>query len=110
MPYRSDLEALRQRITTLQREADEARHRLAVQETELRATRARARRSEARCRAARVGRFFAGTGTGTFFGLLLMLPVAGVLQTNIALLAFGAIVGGLFGLLLAVGSEIPPRR
>lgn len=108
MPYRTDRDALRERVEELERELGRAEGRIEAQREEIRRLAARARRAEARTRLRRVARSLLGAGTGTVAGLAIVVPVSAVAGSNDGLVLFGAVVGGLFGFLFGLGSEIHP--
>jgi len=102
MPYRDELLAMRERVVELERE-------VGARDAELRVLRERLRQAEVRLGLRRAGRALAVGGFGTFAGLGVMVPIATVAGSGAGLVAFGGIVGGLFGLLIGLGSEITPR-
>lgn len=108
MPYRTDRDALRERVEELERELGRATDRIEAQQGEIRRLGERAQRAENRMRLRRIGRSLLGAGTGTVGGLAMVLPVAAVTGGNDGLVIFGAIVGALFGFLFGLGSEIRP--
>ena len=99
MPYRDERTAMRERIEELERLVGE-------RDDELAALRERLRRAEAYVLLRRTARSVVAGGVGTFAGLAVMTPVASVANGDLALVAFGGIIGGLFGLLMGLGSEI----
>lgn len=108
MPYRTDRQAWRERAEQLEGELARAEDRLREQGAEIRHLRERVRRAEARTRLRRAGRALLGAGSGTVGGLALVVPVTALTGGNDGLLLFGAVVGGLFGFLFGLGSEIRP--
>jgi len=110
VPYRTDREAWRERVEELERELETARDRIDLQRQEIRLLRARAQQAEARMRLRRIGRSLLGAGSGTVAGLALVVPVSAVAGGNDGLVLFGAVVGGLFGFLFGLGSEIRPTE
>jgi predicted RNase H-like nuclease (RuvC/YqgF family) len=99
MPYRDERTAMRERIAELERA-------LSAREEEVEALRARLRRAEVRVLARRAGWSVVTGGVGTFAGLTMMTPIASMSGGELDLIAFGGIIGGLFGLLMGLGHDI----
>lgn len=99
MPYRDERTAMRERIADLER-------MLSAREEDVEALRARLRRAEARAFLRRTGWSVVTGGVGTFAGLTMMTPIASMTGGDLDLIAFGGIIGGLFGLLMGLGHDI----
>lgn len=93
---------MRERIAELETQ-------LAAAEEDADALRRQLRSAQVRLTLLRTGRAVAAGGVGTFAGLGMMMPIASLASGGLGLVAFGGIVGGLFGLLIGLGSEIAPR-
>jgi len=110
MPYRSQTEALRVSVERLEEALDEQRLRADGLETEIASLRDQLGRARQRYLRARAAKALGWSGAGTFAGILVMVLITAGTRSNVALLAYGAMVGGIFGLLVGLVGEIPPRR